>query len=148
MWMSKTTLTQEHFLDLLVSMGLKQHVNVPTHVSGHTLDLMITREHDLVISCVPVPTDISRTTHLFLNSANPDCVTKIIRYRQLRAIDFDALRMDVEKSELCTREYSDLTESTSSYNSTLTSLLDKHALMKEKVIVEYGGAKDHFVSSP
>ena len=60
MWMSKTTLTQEHFLDLLVSMGLKQHVNVPTHVSGHTLDLMITREHDLVISCVPVPTDISQ----------------------------------------------------------------------------------------
>ena len=29
------------FLDLLSSMGLKQHVNVPTHVSGHTLDLMI-----------------------------------------------------------------------------------------------------------
>ena len=53
------------FLDLLASMGLKQHVNVPTHVSGHTLDLMIKREHDLVISCVPVPTGISRTTHLF-----------------------------------------------------------------------------------
>ena len=83
-----------------------------------------------------------------LNSANPDSVTKIIRHRQLRAIDFDALRQDVEKSELCTREYSDLNEPTSSYNSTLTSLLDKHAPMKEKVIVEYGGAKDHFVSSP
>ena len=65
MWMSKTTLTQEHFWIYYFSMGLKQHVNVPTHVSGHTLDLMITREHDLVISCVPVPTDISRTTHLF-----------------------------------------------------------------------------------
>ena len=36
------------------SMGLKHHVNVPTHVSGHTLDLMITREHDPVISSVPV----------------------------------------------------------------------------------------------
>ena len=139
------------FLDLLASMGLKQHVNVPTHVSGHTLDLMITREHDLVISCVPVPTDISQippSVLCSLNSANPDCVTKIICYRQLRAIGFDALRQDVEKSELCTREYSDLNEPTSSYNSTLTSLLDKHAPMKEKVTVEYGGAKDHFVSSP
>ena len=29
------------FLDLLASMGLKQHVNLPAHVSGHTLDLMI-----------------------------------------------------------------------------------------------------------
>ena len=42
------------FLDLLTSMGLKQHVNVLTHVSDHTLDLMITREHDPVISSVPV----------------------------------------------------------------------------------------------
>lgn len=42
------------FLDLLTSMGLKQDVNVPTHVSSHMLDLMITREHDLVIFCVPV----------------------------------------------------------------------------------------------
>ena len=53
------------FLHLLASMGLKQHVNIPTHVSGHTLDLMITREHDLVMSCVPMPTDISRITLLF-----------------------------------------------------------------------------------
>ena len=41
----------------------------------------------------------------------------------------------MEKSELCTREYSDLSELTSSYNSTLTSLLNKHAPMKEKVVV-------------
>ena len=126
------------FLDLLASMALKQHVNVPTHVSGHTLDLMITREHDPVISSVPVA-DRYLSDHASvlcsLNSAKPDCVAKIIRYRQLRAIDFYALRQEVEKSELCTREYSDLNELTSSYNSTLTSLLDKHAPMKEKVVV-------------
>ena len=34
----------------------------------------------------------------------------IVCCHQLRAIDFDALRQDVEKSELCTREYSDLNE--------------------------------------
>ena len=70
-----------------------------------------------------------------LNCAKTDCVTKIIGYRQLRAIDFDALRQDVEKSKLCKREYNDLNELMSSYNSTLTSLLDKHAPMKEKVVV-------------
>ena len=112
------------------SLGLKQHVNVPTHVSGHTLDLMITREHDPVISSVPVADrylEAHASVLCTLHSAKPDCVAKIIRYRQLRAIDFDALRQEVEKSELCTREYSDLNELTSSYNSTLTSLLDKHA---------------------
>ena len=91
-----------------------------------------------MISCVPVA-DRYLSDHASvlcsLKSAKPDCVIKIIHYRQLRAIDFDALRQDVEKSELCTREYSDLNELTSSYNWTLTSLLDKHALMKEKVVV-------------
>ena len=87
------------FLDLLASMGLKQHVNVPTHVSGHTLDLMITREHDPVICNVPLA-DRYLSDHASvlcsLNNAKPGCVAKIIRYRQLRAIDFDALRQDVE----------------------------------------------------
>ena len=96
------------------------------------------REHDPVISSVPV-TDQFLSDHASvlcsLNSAQADCVAKIIHYRQLRAIDFDALRQDVGKSELWTREYSDLNELTSSYNSTLTSLLDKYAPMKEKVVV-------------
>ena len=34
------------FSDLLESLGLKQHIVGPTHKSGHTLDLLITREHD------------------------------------------------------------------------------------------------------
>ena len=36
------------FLDLLESMGLQQHVDVPTHKSGHTLDPIITRRADTV----------------------------------------------------------------------------------------------------
>ena len=126
------------FVDLLASMGLKQHVNAPTQVSGHTLDLMITCEHDPVIFSIPVA-DRYLSDHASglcsLNSAKPDCIAKIIHYPQLRAIDFDALSQDVEKSELSTREYSHLNELTSSYNWTLTSLLDKHAPMKEKVVV-------------
>ena len=42
------------FSDLPTSMGLKQHVTVPTHISGHTLDLLITREYDPVIRSAPV----------------------------------------------------------------------------------------------
>ena len=32
-----------NFLDLLDSVGLQQHIKKPTHVHGHTLDLVITR---------------------------------------------------------------------------------------------------------
>ena len=34
------------FLDLLSSMDLQQHVVLPTHISGNTLDLLITRTLD------------------------------------------------------------------------------------------------------
>ena len=92
------------FLDLLASLGLKQHVNVPTHVSGHTLDLMIMHENEPVISSV-LMADQYLSDHASvlcsLNSAKPDCVAKNICYRQLKATDFDPLRLDVEKSELC-----------------------------------------------
>ena len=42
------------FLDLLESMGLQQHVDAPTHKSGHTLDLIITRRADSLLSTDPM----------------------------------------------------------------------------------------------
>ena len=32
-----------YFLDLLSSMGLRQHIDFPIHTSGNTLDLLISR---------------------------------------------------------------------------------------------------------
>ena len=34
------------FLDLLSSMGLQQHISFSTHISGNTLDLLISRTLD------------------------------------------------------------------------------------------------------
>ena len=39
-----------NFKDLLESAGLAQHVKGPTHRSGHTLDLIIDRQNDTVLS--------------------------------------------------------------------------------------------------
>jgi len=92
---------------------MKQHANLPTHGSDNTLDLMITHVLDLIIVSVPVA-DRYLSDHASilcsLNNLKPDCVAKNIGYHQLKAIDFDALCQDVEKSELCTREYCDLRE--------------------------------------
>ena len=43
-----------NFLDLLQSFGLTQHVTGPTHEDGHTLDLIITRSFDRVVSTTGV----------------------------------------------------------------------------------------------
>ena len=41
------------FRDLLDSMGLQQHVKQPTHIHGHTLDLLITRQSDVIVAKEP-----------------------------------------------------------------------------------------------
>ena len=42
------------FINLLACSGLKQHVNDPTHILGHTLDILITRDTSDVVSNVEV----------------------------------------------------------------------------------------------
>ena len=41
------------FLDLLESLGLKQHVTEPTHIFGHRLDLVITRRTETLLGSTP-----------------------------------------------------------------------------------------------
>ena len=43
-----------HFRDLLDAMGLVQHVKQPTHIHGHTLDLIITRQSDDFVAEEPL----------------------------------------------------------------------------------------------
>ena len=70
-----------------------------------------------------------------LNTTKPRHETKEICYRQLKAIDIDALHLDLEESDLCSSVYRDLNELTSVYQSTLSILLEKHAPLKKKVKV-------------
>lgn len=41
------------FVDLLVSLGVQQHVNQQTHIHGHTLELIITRWPETIIHDPP-----------------------------------------------------------------------------------------------
>ena len=72
------------FLDLLTSMRPKQHVTVSIHISGHTLDLVITREYDPIIASAPVA-DRYLSDHssvlCSLNTTSPNHETKEICYR-------------------------------------------------------------------
>ena len=42
------------FIDLLKSMALTQNARTPTHESGHTLALIITRELDHIVLTTPI----------------------------------------------------------------------------------------------
>ena len=51
----------------------------------------------------------------------------------------DALCDDLRDSDLCTKEFTDVDEMASGYNSTLQAILDKHAPLKTKTVVNRKG---------
>ena len=125
------------FLDLLDSMSLTQHVAEPTHELGHTLDLVITRKSDNLISGRPAP-DILFSDHLTLlfklKTARPPLKVGRVSFRKLRSIDKDAFTDEICNSELFQMNYDDPDKPAALFDITLRSLLDRHAPVKHKNI--------------
>ena len=78
------------FLDLLSSMGLHQHIDFPTHTSGNTLDLLISRTlNSNIIQDVHPGTYFSdHCLALFtINISVPQLSRKKVSFRKTKAID-------------------------------------------------------------
>ncbi len=124
-----------HFLDILESFDLVQHVNEPTHISGHTLDLIITRPTNFV-SNVTVDFMISDHSSVLCNLSltKPLPIKKELVYRKLRQINMEDFKQDLT-ARLSSAEWSDdLNHSVGKYNQVLSELLDKYAPVKRRVI--------------
>ena len=121
--------------DLLSCHSLHQHVTSPTHSQGHTLDLIITRD-DQVITVLPVDPPLL-SDHSFV-VADCDCLpssVKSVSYRPVRnwrTFDVDAFAVDLQDSELIASPPVDVESGIDSYNLTLRALLDKHASVELK----------------
>ena len=106
------------FLDLIRSLGLQQHVNKPTHIHKHTLDLVITRKTSHLIQSSPV------IGQFFSYYASLIC-----HLRMRRPIDTDQLHDDLSLSRLCIVEHAhcshatDLDHLVDEYQETLLRLL-------------------------
>ena len=133
------------FLYVLEYFGLQQHVKQPTHVLGHTLDLIISRYSDNLLKAPPV-TDffVSDHTSLVCNLASriSYSAAKVINYRKLRQIDVESFKKDLSETSLCQRlpdgyfitSTEDLNKLVADYNSTLSNLLNHHAPLKSKTV--------------
>ena len=62
----------------------------------------------------------------------PGASIQSITHRKMKTIDLDTLRGKLAKSRLCTEEIDNLDELVSCYNSTLSSLMDKHAPLQSR----------------
>ena len=118
------------FSDILSSVNLIQHINFPTHVKGHTLDLIITRASDDIVlqttSTSYLPSDHAAVM-CKLAIGKPGPVKKTIHFRKIQDIDLAAFRQDILQSELCTAPSDTIDGLTEQYDTTLGSLLDSHA---------------------
>ena len=116
------------FLSLIESFGLKQHVSGPTHRTGHTLDLVLTRDRDSL-----VPTGSSQD-HCFPDHFAVFCDLSLtteysrlqeVTYRKIKAINADCFIRDVSASMLCsTSATTDLDADVALYNTTLSTIVN------------------------
>jgi hypothetical protein len=118
------------FLDLLDTMGLVNHVTIPTHVQGHTLDLIITRKSD-DLHVHDVISTYYISDHSFVCASTsltkPDIRYETITFRKLKNIDLASFKEDLIQSELCTNPADDLTQLVNQYDNNITDIMNQHA---------------------
>ena len=132
-------------LDLLVSLGLRQHLSQLTHLHEHTLDLIITRYSDHIVLDPPqADRFISDHASLLckLVHVTPAVTTNVVTYRKLQSVDMDSLKNDLAASELCQKQPEELSNLAPegvdallcNYNATLSRMIDRHAPLKKKTL--------------
>ena len=131
--------------DLLDSLGLHQHVDQLTHIHGHTLDLVITRCSEQILKgspCVNRFFSDHASVMCTLYSRKPGMTVKSISYRKLKSIDTQCLKSDISESTLCSDPSiqdhlttGELDVLVQRYQDTLTSVNDRHAPIKTRIVV-------------
>ena len=131
------------FKNLLESYDLHQHVNGPTHIMGHTIDVVISPNKQSYVS----KPDIRRIdlSHHFLiefavNVSASKIVTKTINYRAWKEIDSELFSREIKEALSGISETRDLGEKLSSYNKILQEKADKFAPSRSKEIKINPGA--------
>lgn len=123
------------FLDILETSGLRQLVTESTHVKGHTLDLLICRLSEELISNIKVSFDLP-SDHAIVSSTllipRPSSSRLLVNQRNLRKIDMKAFQDDLKNSSLLAKPQSDLISLVNQFNEDLRHVLDVHAPQKTR----------------
>ena len=118
------------FHELLDTFGLTQHVNVPTHRSGHTLDLIITRNEEFS-PVAPPATDTLLSDHFSIychfSMKKPAYETRTIKTREIGNINQARFRDDLQQISSLTSPPEDIDTLVDVFNAELSGILDQHA---------------------
>ena len=98
----------QKFLQILSEHGLLQHVSGPTHVHGHTLDVLITRENSSLLlglpsirdPCICNPSSDHFAVFTPLNAAKLPKKRETVSFRKHKDIDVSEFKSDIQNSGL------------------------------------------------
>src|SRR5688572_8838949 len=133
----------KRFSKLLVTHELIQHVMVPTQTHGHTLDVIITRDDNLLVSNIDIaPPSTSDHSIIHFNIAHqlPPIIRQSVERRSFVKFDPEAFKSDLESTDIFKQTLlmenfnSDADSLFDLYDSTMQNLLDKHAPMRKITI--------------
>ena len=117
--------------------NLHQHVSLPTHQQGHTIDLSLTRADDApeeVWVTDPLISDHSAVIFQ-LSTSKPPVPVRTLQSRNFQAFDTAAFRRDIQESELASVPNSSDPEQIASLCTKITThILDKHAPLKTRTV--------------
>ncbi|EFX74977.1 hypothetical protein DAPPUDRAFT_108367 [Daphnia pulex] len=112
-----------HFLTLVESFGLQQHVNQPTHNDDHILDLVLSRQSESLVKSTHVDDSLGR------NISDHSAI------KSFKSIDLDAFLLDVDSLPLVKSPTDSLDGLVTQYNDGNRSIIDQHAPLQTKTIV-------------
>ena len=116
------------FKCLLSSVGLIQHICVETHIKGHILDLLISRQCENLISSVKVSPYLPSDHYVItcgLAIPRPSAPRQIRIFRQLKAIDISSFCEDIKSSPLILHPADDLNNLVAQYDDVLLDILNE-----------------------
>ena len=133
--MDEDSLYPTKFKDILDTFNITQHVHFPTHIQGHTLDIIATfGEHPTISSVKSNENDVS---HHYLIGFHISVKPKVkqekeITYRKLKEIDPERFNADIlEKLDITLESFGD---NVKRYNEVLNEIINEHAPVKTRRI--------------
>ena len=135
-WNKKEHSEMKEFQELLSTFNLMQHVNFVTHNEGNTLDYIISREDDHLVSSVSQGDVIADHSTVLANLqvTKPPTARKKVSVRKIKTIDSEKFGQDLlEKFSNLTLP-NDVSDAFSLFDEGICTVLDKHAPLQEKII--------------
>jgi len=125
------------FKSMLDTCNLVQHIDFPTHIHGHILDLLITPTNFTGLSNLKSSDCLS--DHFCITSQldmfdSPLYKNEVISFRQYHKIDMDKFITDIQNTEFVKTPASNIDDLYNQYHHSLSSILDKHAPTTTKIL--------------